>query len=257
MHVLQSGETRMKPNERQYMMRRLLWKEGVQAVKLSVEFSDFESFRKELINSLHYNSSYVRARNTNSIIRWFFSSRSIDNLLTKVWAFYKDETILKEIMRYEYLTREPAVAEFIVNYLLPLLPGGSIRMEYFKDFLLKKYGVVKKDPLNSLRGACRDLGFVYCENKKLVICQIPTPKTSLLILTHYLFTQTPRTVTLKEILSNPFWQYLGIRESEVVKRVFREADSAGIIAKYILADQLEQVTTRYSFDEFVQRRIQL
>jgi tryptophan synthase alpha subunit len=64
-------------------------------------------------------------------------------------------------------------------------------------------------------------------------------------------------VTIKEILSNPFWRYLGIREAEEVKKVFKEADANGVIAKYIVADQLEQVTTRYSFEEFIQRRLQL
>jgi hypothetical protein len=254
MQVPKVNETKKQTVERRHMMRRLLWKEAVQAVKLSAEFSDFASFRKELEKSLHYNSSYVRARNTNSIIRWFFSSHSLDNLLTKVWVFYKDETILKDVMRYEYLTREPDVAEFVVRYLLSLPPGTSIESEYLKDFLLKKYSVVKKDPLNSLRGACRELGFVYTQNKKLVTAQMPTPKTSLLILTHYLFAPYPRTVTLREILSNPFWQYLGIREPDVVKVIFQEADSSGIIAKYIVADQLEQITTRYSFEEFIQRR---
>jgi hypothetical protein len=91
----------------------------------------------------------------------------------------------------------------------------------------------------------------------MAISQIPMPKTSLLILTHYLLAPTPRTVTIKDVLSNPFWQYLGVRESEAVRKVFREADANGAITKYIMADQLEQVTTRYSFDEFVQRKVQL
>jgi hypothetical protein len=62
---------------------------------------------------------------------------------------------------------------------------------------------------------------------------------------------------MKEILSNPFWQYLGLRDQDVVRKIFREADANGVIAKYIVADQLEQVTTTYSFDEFIQRRSSL
>lgn len=244
-------------DQKKHMVRRLLWNDGIQAVKLSAEFSDFRPFKDELQKSLHYNSSYVRMRNTNSIIRWFFPSHSLDNLLTKVWMFYRKEEILKELMRYQYLTTEPAVAEFVIHYLLPMHPGEVVTSDYLKDFLLKKYNVVRPDPLNSLRGACRDMGFLYSENKKLVVCQIPPPRTSLLILTHYLLAPVPRTVTMKEVLSNPYWRYLGIREAEDVRKVFREADANGLIAKYIVADQLEQLTTRYSFDEFVQRRIQL
>jgi hypothetical protein len=250
-------ETPSQLVRKEYMMRRMPWDESMRAVKLSAKFTDFGQFRKELERSLHYNSSYVRKRNSRSIIRWFFHSHSLDNLLTKVWTFYKNDTILKEMMRYEYLSKEPVVAEFVVRYLLPLDPGVSIEADYLKDFLLKKYSVVKRNPLGSLRTACKDLGFVYSQKKKMTISQIPMPKTSLLILTHYLLAPTPRTVTIRDVLSNPFWQYLGVRESEAVRKVFREADANGAIAKYIVADQLEQITTRYSFDEFVQRKVQI
>jgi len=243
-------------DQKEHMMRVVPWAESIRAVKLSTEFTDFNEFRKEFERSMHYNSSYVRIRNTRSIIRWFFASHSLDNLLTKVWTFYKNDTILKEMMRYAYLSREPAAAEFVVRYILPLDPGTPVDVDYLRDFLLKKYGVVKKNPLESLRGACKYLGFIYSE-KKMTISQISTPKTSLLILTHYLLAPTPRTVTIKTLLSKPFWQYLGVREQETVRKVFREADAKGAITKYIMADQLEQVTTRYSFDEFVQRKVQL
>jgi hypothetical protein len=238
------------------MVRRLFWKDSIQAIKLSAEFSDFKAFRSELEGSLHCNSSYVRIRRTRDILKWFFPLRSLDNLLTKVWTFYKDEAVIRELMRYQYLTMEPAVAEFVTNYLLPLHPGAVVETDYLKDFLLKTYGVVRPDPLNALRGACRDMGFLYNE-KKLIVRQVPVPKTSLLILTHHLLAPTPRTVTVKEILSKPFWQYLGVREAETLRQVLREADASGIIVKYIVADQLEQLTTKYSYEEFIQRRIQL
>jgi len=239
------------------MVRPLLWNESIQAVKLSIKFSDFRLFREELQRSMKHNSSSVRSRYTIDIIRWFFPSHSLDNFLTKVWTFYADERILREVMRYQYLTREPAVAKFVVDHLLPLHPGESMEAGHLKDFLLKEYGVVREHPLNSLRVACRDLGFFCSEKKRLIICQLAVPKTSLLILTHYLLAPTPRTVTIKDVLSNLYWKYLGVREPETVRKVFREADANGAIAKYIMADQLEQVTTRYSFDEFVQRKVQL
>jgi hypothetical protein len=239
------------------MMQRLFWEESIQAVKLSTEFTDFRAFRQELEKTLPWNSSYVRVRRARSIIRWFFPSHTLDNLVTKVWTFYKEEAILKEIMRHEYLSKEPVVAEFIVNHLLTLSPGASITANDLKDFLLKKYGVVKDDSLNNLRLACRDLGFTYRGNNSFTVCQIPEPRTSLLILVHHLFAPNPRTVTIKEILSHPFWQYLCVRGQDSVRKIFREADANGIITKYIVADQLEQITTKYSLDEFIQRRIRL
>ena len=242
---------------KRYMMGRLFWKESIQAVKLSVEFSDFKAFRSELERVLPWNSSYVRVRRVRSIIKWFFPAHSIDNLLTKVWTFYKDELILGEIMRYQYLTTEPVVCEFVIKHVLTRSPGSVLKIDYLKDFLLKKYGVVKNDPLRALSSAIRHIGLASRGKNGIIITEIGLPKTSLLILVHYIFAPTPRTVTMKEILSNCFWLCLGIRDSEAVKKILHEADANSIITKYIVADQLEQITTKYSFDEFVQRKIRL
>ena len=239
------------------MMKRLLWKDSIDAVKLSAEFSDFKAFRSELERALPQNSSYIRVRYTSSIIRWFFPTHSTGNLLTKVWTFYKDELLLREIMRYQYLTIEPVVCEFVIQHILTRPPGTVLKIDYLKDFLMKKYGVVKRDPLKALSSAIRYIGLASRGKNGIVISEISLPKTSLLILTHHIFAPTPRTVTLKEILSNCFWQCLGIRDSENVKKILHEADANGIITKYIVADQLEQITTRYSSDEFVQRKIRL
>lgn len=239
------------------MMKDLLWKESIAAVKLSSEFSDFKAFRSELEKALPQNSSAIRARYTQMIIRWFFPTHSIDNLLTKVWTFYKDELLLREIMRYQYLTIEPVVREFVIQNVLTRPPGSVLKIDYLKDFLMKKYGVVKKHPLTALSSAIRYIGLASRGKNGIVISEISIPKTALLILTHHIFAPTPRTVTVKEILSNCFWWCLGIRDSETVKKTLHEADANGIITKYIVADQLEQITTKYSFDEFVQRKIRL
>lgn len=252
---MQMSETSGQP--KLFMVRRLLWNNSIYAIKLSSEFSDFKSFRSELEKTLPVNSSYVKLRRTRDILKWFFPSLSLDNLLTKVWTFYKNEKLLRELMCYQYLTVEPTVGEFIRDYIIPLQPGSNISLDYFKDFLLKKYGVVRPDPLSALRGACRDMGFLLASKNKLIVSQVPVPKTSLLILTHYLHAPSVRTIAIKEILSNYYWQYLGIRDPETVRKVFREADANGLIAKYVLADQLEQVTTRYPVDEFIERRLHL
>jgi hypothetical protein len=83
-------------------------------------------------------------------------------------------------------------------------------------------------------------------------------KTSLIILVHYLFApEGPRTVELRHLLANPFWKYLGCKSEDVVRRVLREADAAGFLGKYVIADQLEQVTTCMSLAELIGRRIRL
>lgn len=244
-------------NKEPLVFQRLLWKESIDAIKQSLRFKDFRNFRGHLQEHLPQNSSYVRKRYTSSIVRWFFPEQSLNNLPAKVWQGYNNNQILQDVMRYFYLEKEPIVAEFICEYLIPLDPGTTIQLEYLKDFLMKKYGIVKKDPLHYLNAAIRDLGFIYCDKTRIIVQNLASPKTGFLILVHYLFASTPQTVGLQEILTHNFWMYLGIRNRSEVKKILKEADMKEIIAKYVVADQLEQITTKYTLNEFLQKRIKL
>ena len=83
-------------------------------------------------------------------------------------------------------------------------------------------------------------------------------RTSLLILLHHLFSQQgTRTVELRRLLADPFWKFLGYKSEDAVRAVLREATVAGILGKYVVADQLEQVTTIMSADEFLTRKVHL
>ena len=237
--------------------QKLHWMESIQSVKDSIRFNSFENFRKHLENSLPQNSSYTRKRHTCSIIKWFFPERQLNNLLCKVWREYHDEGILKEIMRYQYLSVEPVVAAFVKNHLSPLQPGTKLPLNYFRKYVLNIFGDIKKDPVNRLSMASRDLGFIR-RNRNIPIVQVlPEPKTSFLILTHHIFAPTIRTVSLEEIIVHPYWQYLGIRNQDRVRVILKEADARGLIAKYIKADQLEQITTKYTIEEILEMRARL
>jgi hypothetical protein len=42
-----------------------------------------------------------------------------------------------------------------------------------------------------------------------------------------------------------------MREEADVRVILRDAESAGLIARYAIVDQLEQITTRYTFDDYL------
>ncbi|MDP2755512.1 MAG: hypothetical protein Q8P40_14135 [Nitrospirota bacterium] len=237
--------------------QRLLWKESIQAVKDSIKFSSFDSFRSFLEDNLPQSSSYTRKRYTRSILKWFFQDKKLYSLPSLVWKHYQDESILRDVMRYEYLSKEPIISEFILEYLLPLKPGIKISTDYFKNFIIKKFGEAKKDPINFLSLACRDLGFIKRNRNIPVVQGISEPKTAFLILIHHIFAPRQRTIPIKEIVEHPFWLLLGIRGQEKVRLILKEADAKGIIAKYIVADQLEQITTKYSTRDFIENRFKL
>jgi hypothetical protein len=83
-------------------------------------------------------------------------------------------------------------------------------------------------------------------------------KTSLLLLIHRLFaSQSVRTIELRRLFADPFWKYLGYKAEDTVRSVLREADAAGMIGKYVVADDLEQITTCVTLAEFLDRRLHL
>jgi hypothetical protein len=229
----------------------------INAVKLSLQFSDFKAFRKELEDIIHFNSERVRKIRASNILKWFFPSHSLSSLPCLVWSAYNDEVLLREILRYQFLISQPVAAKFVTSCILPLAPGNSINNNLFKQFLAKQYNDVKPYLINNLRIDCKSLGFLTDESKVLCVAEIAPPKTAFLIITHFLFSLEKSTIRLSDIFQNPYWQFLGIREKKTVRSILHKADSEGQLTKYIIADQLEQITTRFSFDEFLQNSFRL
>jgi len=244
-------------SDRIFKLNKPIWKECIFAIKESIKYETFADFRKHMEETLPQNSQYVRKRYMRSVIKRFFPEKSLTPLHTLVWKNYKDDEVLQDIMRYQFLVSEPVITEFVISNLLPLMPGTPLQKDAIRNYTIKKYGSYDTNSANCIGLAIRDMGFVFRNKGNTIIREIPVPKVALLILTHYLFAQTPKTITLKEMLNNPFWKYLGIRDQDSVRRVFREANGVGIIAKYITADELEQITTKYTIREFIENKKRL
>lgn len=241
-------------------IRQPLWEEAKNAIKMSLQYKIFENFKENLYNSLHYNSSKTRKRYNTNIIGWFFPEKRLDTLLTNVWRSYHDEKLLQDIMRYQYLSVEEGVAKFVTDTILTLDPGDEITSVHIKNFAIKTWDINEKyatKAVRRVRSALLCTDFVVKRGGKLIVQAIEPPKTALIILTHYLFAQKPKTVAVRDILENPYWRYLGIRSEDVVRDIFREANSKGIFAKYIIADELEHITTKYSLAELLKRKMTL
>jgi len=78
-----------------------------------------------------------------------------------------------------------------------------------------------------------------------------------MILTHYVFAPEPQTIAVRDLLKDPFWKYLGIKRELTVRDIFKEASSKGLISRYTVADELEQITTRYSLEELLKSEVKL
>ena len=115
----------------------------------------------------------------------------------------------------------------------------------------RRIGAFKENSYKRLLLTVRHLGFLGRYDGELVVEQIPLPADALLILLHDRLAPTPRIVRLNEILETDWWRFLGIKQPDDVRHVLRQAEAAGLISRYVAVDELEQVTTRFTRDEYI------
>jgi hypothetical protein len=144
--------------------------------------------------------------------------------------------------------------------LYPLEEGMLIPAHYFERFLRAHLGGEPPPKTGQrLKTNLMKLGFLARARGKPDRLQpvVPTP-TAFLILLHYLFAPNgPRTVELRHLFANPFWKYLGFKSEDTVRAVLRSADATGVLGKYVVADQLEQVTTCLTLRDILTQKVRL
>lgn len=247
-----------------FTIQSIAWETGLQAVKDSISFATFEEFIQHLQDSIPQNSATVRRRYGNLIVKRLFPEHSIDGLLSRVWRSYHDETILNDLARVSTLEAEPVIARFVIEQLLVVPPGTIIEPASIRDFISAVFGSYKHDSYGRLQSALKHMGLVSRVNGQLITQAVPRPSDAFLILMHARLAPTPRIVRVSDILAQmppandssqtrpyPFWRELGMREESDVRAILRDAEAAGLIARYAVVDQLEQITTRYTFDDYL------
>lgn len=177
-----------------------------------------------------------------------------------VWAAYNDESVASDILRYLYLVSEPIMGACVAEALYPLEEGMLIPAPYFDRFLRDHLGGEPPPKTRQrLKTNLMKLGFLARTRGKPDRLQpvIPTHTACLIVLHHLFAPNGPRTVELRHLFASPFWKYLGFKSEDAVRAVLRGADAAGVLGKYIVADQLEQVTTCLTLHDILARQVQL
>lgn len=239
------------------MIQELPWLPALQAIRDSAAFEDYAAFRTHLGQTLPFNSMYTRERYALTIQKYLFPGGSLNVVARRAWAAYQDEVILEDLARYQLAIGEPTLARFIVTRLASRAPGSAVNHAFLEDFVQEIDPKGRAKMVERLGIMVRRIGLIVREHGQDVVAQPRPAKTSLLILVHHLFAPTPRIVTIGEILESPFWRYLGYREEEAVRRILHEASGQGLLARYAIVDQLEQITTRYTLDQWFSRAVTL
>jgi hypothetical protein len=230
---------------------------AIQAVKDSLQFTDFDAFYRHMEDNLPQNSPETRRRYASLVTRWFFPDRALDSLPARAWRAYGDDHLLLELTRVTVQDAEPVIARFVTEVLQPLPPGENFDATIARDFITSMYGAYKQNSYTRLLTTTRHLGFLERRGYGWAVAPVSPPRDALLILFHARLAPTPRIVRLADLLVDPFWRYLGLRHPDEVRAILHDAHAAGLLARYSIVDQLEQVTTRYTFDEYLERAVRL
>lgn len=238
----------------------LLLEEGFWAVTRAAQHDSLDSLEEDIAANLKQQSKETRSRYASSITKWFFPQRDISSPAVLVWAAYQDRPLATELLRVLYLKAEPIVGKCVEEFLYPIQENAVVPGSYFDSYLLTilPSGVPEKTR-GRLTQNLRKLGFLAKSSpgKDLLRPLGPSSTGLLLMFTYYFAKEEARTVEMPTILRDPFWKYLGFKSEDDVRRVFRDAANAGILGKYVVADQLELITTALTFAQCIERKVRL
>jgi hypothetical protein len=233
------------------VIQDLQWEESIAAVKMAPAFAAFERFRDAIVDAVFKQPSHnTRWRYANSnFVRSFLPNASLSDPVIVVWKAFRDDAALQHVMRWQYVTSNPLVAGLVDGHLASANPGDPV------DELVDTYLIHSQDGLNlksrnRLRTNLRKIGLLL-EQRKVFYRIVPevSPRAMAVLLAH-LFAPEPQVVSWSTLVADPWWKRLGIVHENMLREKLTETAHAGLIARLVRMDTLDQVTTRYSLAHF-------
>ena len=228
------------------VLQDLQWDEFVGAAKLAASHTDLEVFRAALVEEAFAQPSQrTRFRYASYFIKWFMPSLSFDEPSIVAWKAFRDETALRHVMRWQYITSNPPVAAFVDGPFSNIAPGQPVD-DVIDAFLATAQGGVNEKTRNRLRTNLRKIGLVLLEGKAhFRIVPEVSPK-ALTVLLACCFAPQPQVLSWSTLVSDPWWKRLGIVDETMLRGKLKETAAAGLIARVSQMDTLDQITTKYS-----------
>lgn len=235
----------------------ILWEESLQAVRLSLDCSAKSELSARLREEFSQNSAATRARNASTVLSRFFPLQHIDQLPRRALRLYRDEKLLADVLTVLLPMSEPVIGRLIADRLFPMEPGSELPSNFFTSYGQEVNSKNAKDIAARCSGAAQVMKWVSRQGGKSYRLHRTVNQTAALILIHELYAPTPRIVELSQILSEPVWKYLGFQDADRVRAFCRLMEQKQLIARYVQVDRLDQITTRYSAPELMERRMTL
>lgn len=206
---------------------------------------------------LSQNSVTTRARHALTILSRYFPNSDIDQLPRRVLAAYGDEQLLAAVMAVLLPLGEPVLGRLIAERLHPLEPGRDLPADLFTSYGQEIDQRNARKIATRCSTAARVLGWAVRRGGKSYRLYRPVNHTAALLILHEIYAPTPRIVELERLLAEPIWKFLGFQEAEAVRAFCRLLEHKQLIARYAQVDRLDQITTRYSVRELLEKRATL
>lgn len=235
----------------------LLWKEALLALPQVDSYNDDAAFQEYLGEHLPQNSLETRTRYAQSLMRWFYPD-GVRGLAGQVWLSYRDQSLAEEVLRYLYLRAEPMVGAAVAEALFPIAENAVIPGSYLTNFIRGRFGENTPDKsIKRIKANLRKLGFLaHGKGDKDTLRAMCPSATGFLVTLHHVFAKTEAgSVEFRRVTDDCFWKYLGFKSEDRLRVILKESLGKGLIAKYVVADRIESIAFRYSFGEFVSRRM--
>ena len=244
-------------SRKQKHLQRISWSESLLAVRLSTECSSIKQLRHRLWSELPQNSLNTRRRHTSTILARFFPDKSIEQLPRCVCLAYQDEALLASIMGPLLLLAEPVLGVLFAERLWSSPPGVELAKDFFACYGKEVSPTNVKNIAAYCTDAARSLGWITRSRSKTYRTHQMVHLTSALLIFHHVYAPTPRSVELDQVFAEPVWKYLGFSQQDEVRAFCKNLEWKGLIARYAHVDRLEQVTTRYTLHELLERRVRV
>lgn len=237
------------------ILQDLQWDESIAAAKLAPSFRDLDSFREAITDRVYRQPSReTRARYAQYFIKWFLPSLTFSEPVVSVWSAFQDEAALQHVMRWQYITSNSLVAQFVDGPLSEVAPGQATD-ETIDSFFVSVHGSVNEKTRNRLRANLRKIGLLVVERKSSyrVVPEV-SPRAVVVLLAH-LFAREAQVLSWTTLVSSPWWKRLGIVDEAMLRAKLHETADRDLVARFRQVDTLDQVTTRFGVAELLSGKV--
>lgn len=231
-----------------------LWKETLDII-VSLENSDSLTNSKLIEQRLHFNSAETRQRYSRAIATRFSRlDLSIRQGLLDLVRSNVESNVIEQIWRVLFCMTEPLVAQIYLEMIWPREPGASINRVEIRSYIETAFQQQSAKLNQRIVSCLRQSGYLIPHGKQdLIVVSFGNPEYTLVLSTHLLMANSPKTIRLSEIAASNHWRFLGYRKFDHVRLGFRSAEAKGLIMRYANVDHLEQITTRYTWQELLSK----